>query len=543
MRIAYRYDDQDGHDARRRSASAVAVGLNGAIRCARTFRNLSAARLCEEAVRRGEGVLAASGALVCTTGAHTGRSPQDKYIVRDSSTAEQVWWGTVNRPLDPAYFEVLEADVANYFSGREAFVQECCAGADPEYRLPVRVVTDRAWHSLFARNLLIPRAADAPVDAQVTIVDASGFRCDPARHGTRSDVCVALHLARRLVIITGTGYAGEIKKSVFTLLNFLLPGQDVLPMHCSANVGRAGDVALFFGLSGTGKTTLSSDACRQLIGDDEHGWSERGVFNFEGGCYAKLIRLSREAEPQIFGATERFGAVLENVIVDDETRVPDFDDASITENTRGAYPLAFIDNHVPEARAGHPAAIVMLTADAFGVLPPIARLSPAQAMYHFLSGYTARVAGTERGVKDPSAVFSTCFAAPFLPLRPSVYARSLGQKIARHQSATWLVNTGWIGGPAGAGHRISIAHTRAIVAAALSGGLQRVAMRTDPVFGLEVPVSCPGVPDTALDPRRTWPDGTAYDAMARRLAAMFRDNFQGFAPDVSAEVGAAGPSA
>ena len=543
MRIAYRYDDQNGHHDPTHSAPVGAVGLNGAIRAARIFRNLSAARLCEEAVRRGEGILAASGALVCTTGTHTGRSPQDKYVVREPATEDQVWWGTVNRPLDPAHFEALEADIANYFSGREAFVQECCAGADPQYRLPVRVVTDRAWHSLFARNLLIPRAPDPLVDAQVTIVDASGFRCDPARHGTRSDVCVALHLARRLVIIAGTGYAGEIKKSVFTILNFLLPAHAVLPMHCSANVGPGGDVALFFGLSGTGKTTLSSDACRRLIGDDEHGWSERGIFNFEGGCYAKLIRLARDAEPQIFGATERFGAVLENVIVDAESRVPDFDDASITENTRGAYPLAFIDNHVREGRAGHPAAIVMLTADAFGVLPPVARLSPAQAMYHFLSGYTARVAGTERGVKEPSAAFSTCFAAPFLPLRPSVYARSLGRKIAKHQSATWLVNTGWIGGPAGTGHRISIAHTRAIVAAALSGALERVAMRTDPVFGLKVPVSCPGVPDTALDPRRSWPDGSAYDAQARRLAAMFHENFQSFAPDVSDEVRAAGPSA
>jgi phosphoenolpyruvate carboxykinase (ATP) len=504
---------------------------------------LSAARLCEEAVRRGEGILAATGALVCTTGAHTGRSAQDKFIVSDPATAEQVWWGTVNRQLDPEHFEVLEADVATYFAAREAFVHECSAGADPAYRLPVRVVTDRAWHGLFARNLLIPVGAESAVDMQATIVDASGFRCDPVRHGTRSDVCVALHLARRLVIIAGTGYAGEIKKAVFTLLNFLLPGQGVLPMHCSANVGADGDVALFFGLSGTGKTTLSSDPHRRLVGDDEHGWSDRGVFNFEGGCYAKLIRLSREAEPQIFGATGRFGAVLENVIVDAESREPDFDDASITENTRGAYPLGFIENHVPEARAGHPATVVMLTADAFGVLPPVARLSPAQAMYHFLSGYTARVAGTERGVTEPSATFSTCFAAPFLPLRPSVYARFLGQKIARHESATWLVNTGWLGGPAGTGHRISIAHTRAIVAAALSGALEGSSMRTDPVFGLTVPVSCPGVPDTALDPRRTWPDGTAYDAQARRLAAMFQDNFRGFEADVSAEVRAAGPAA
>jgi phosphoenolpyruvate carboxykinase (ATP) len=404
----------------------------------------------------------------------------------------------------------------------------------------VRVVTERAWHSLFARNLLVPGSAGSGHPA-FTVVDAPSFRADPARHGTASDVCIAISFERRLVIIGGTAYAGEIKKSVFTVLNYLLPSQGVLPMHCAANMGAAGDVSLFFGLSGTGKTTLSSDPERLLIGDDEHGWGPAGVFNFEGGCYAKLIRLSAQAEPQIHAATRRFGAVLENVVLDPITAEPDFEDASRTENTRGAYPIGFIEGHVPGGRGGHPRTIVMLTADAFGVMPPIARLSDAQAIYHFLSGYTARVAGTERGVTEPAATFSTCFGAPFLPRRPGVYASMLAQRLARHRPTVWLVNTGWTGGPCGVGRRIALAHTRALVRAAVSGALDGVPTVTDPVFGLLVPVACPHVPPELLRPRDTWPDSAAYDAQALRLAGMFRDNFEAFQADVSDDVRGAGP--
>jgi phosphoenolpyruvate carboxykinase (ATP) len=514
------------------------------IRPARSHWQLSSAQLYEEAIRRSEGALALTGPLVCLTGQHTGRSPKDKFIVRDPLTAGRVSWGDINHELTPSSLQALLSDVALYLRTRDAFVQDCHAGADPAYRIPIRVVTERAWHGLFARNLLISdQDADRQDREPFTIICVPGFRCDPARHGTRSDVCVALDFSRRLVVIAGTGYAGEIKKSVFTILNFLLPGLDVLPMHCAANVGRDGDVALFFGLSGTGKTTLSSDPGRGLIGDDEHGWSDAGVFNFEGGCYAKLIRLSPEAEPQIFGATQRFGAVLENVVLDVDRRIPDLDDASLTENTRGAYPLTFIENHVPGGRGGHPRTIVMLTADAFGVMPPVTRLSPAQAMYHFLSGYTARVAGTECGVAEPCATFSACFGAPFLPLPPVVYARLLGARIERHHCRTWLVNTGWTGGPYGVGHRMSIAHTRAIVSAALSGALDDVPTRVEPFFGLEVPVSCAGVPPELLDPGVTWPEPADYERQARMLAGMFRRNFAAFEDQVDAAVREAAPRA
>jgi phosphoenolpyruvate carboxykinase (ATP) len=507
------------------------------------YWNLPTARLYEEAVQRREGVLAAEGPLVCLTGQHTGRSPKDKFIVEEPSSRERIWWGP-NRPLSEAHFAALERDLQAYLRGRDVFVQDCHGCADPEYRLPVRVITQYAWHSLFARNLLLTESDPvrrASQEPQFTIIDAPGFKADPRRHGTNGDVCIALHFGRRLVLIAGTSYAGEIKKSVFTLLNYLLPMRDVLPMHCSANVGTDDDVALFFGLSGTGKTTLSSDPSRRLIGDDEHGWSDKGIFNFEGGCYAKMIRLSAEAEPQIFATTHRFGTVLENVVLDAETRTPDFNDPSLTENTRGAYPVTFIDNHVPSGTAGHPANIVMLTADAFGVMPPIARLTAEQAMYHFLSGYTARVAGTEKGVTEPTAAFSTCFGAPFLPLRPGVYASALGRNIARHNVRVWLVNTGWTGGPYGTGRRMSIAHTRAIITAALAGQLDRVPSRTDPIFGLAMPASCPGVPAEVLNPRATWSDPAAYDAQARKLAAMFEENFKAFAADVAPEVVAAGP--
>jgi phosphoenolpyruvate carboxykinase (ATP) len=508
-----------------------------------TRANAGAAELSEEAIRRGEAHLTSHGALVCTTGPHTGRSPKDKFIVREPSSDEHIWWGSVNRPIGDAQFSAVAREMAAYLRRRDVFVQDAMAGADPRFQLLVRVVTERAWHSLFAQNLLIPleRGRRSSFRPELTVVDAPGFAADPSRHGTNSGVCILVHLGRRLVLIGGTSYAGEIKKSVFTVLNYLLPSRNVLPMHCSANIGRDGDVALFFGLSGTGKTTLSSDPRRLLIGDDEHGWSDRGVFNFEGGCYAKLIRLSAQAEPQIYDATRRFGTVLENVVLDPATREPDFDDGSLTENTRAAYPLRFVSQRVPDSSGGHPSTVVLLTADAFGVMPPIARLSVPQAVYHFLSGYTARVAGTERGVTEPTATFSACFGAPFLPRRPAVYAHMLAQRLTRHAPRVFLVNTGWTGGPCGVGRRISIAHTRALVDQALSGALDAVETRTDPVFGIEVPVECPGIPMGVLRPRECWTDGSAYDAQAARLATMFRDNFQSFAADVSPEVLASGP--
>jgi phosphoenolpyruvate carboxykinase (ATP) len=412
------------------------------------------------------------------------------------------------------------------------------------YRLPVRVINEFAWHNLFCKNLFIddPAAAAAAAPA-FTIIDSPSFKADPARHGSSSEVMIALNFAKKLVLIAGSSYAGEMKKSIFSVLNYLLPLQNVLSMHCSANVGQDGDTALFFGLSGTGKTTLSSDPDRMLIGDDEHGWSDRGVFNFEGGCYAKTIRLSAEAEPQIYATTRRFGTVLENVVVDEATRELNLDDDRYTENTRAAYPISFVDNAVPSGQGGHPRNVVMLTADAFGVLPPISRLTPEAAMYHFLSGYTAKVAGTEKGVTEPKATFSTCFGAPFLPLDPSRYARMLGEKIARHDARVWLLNTGWTGGPYGVGSRMKIGYTRAMIRAVLSGALDTVTFEKDPVFNLDIPTSCPGVPDRVLTPRGTWGDGGAYDAQAAKLARMFVENFKTFEQGVSADVLAAGPNA
>jgi phosphoenolpyruvate carboxykinase (ATP) len=512
------------------------------IRTDRVRWNLAAAALYEEAIRRHEGVIAAEGPLVCRTGQHTGRSPNDKFVVREPSSAADIAWGKVNRPMDAAHFDLLQAELLASLSSREVYVLDCYAGADPEYRLPVRVITEYAWHNLFCRNLFIadPAAAEA-ASPQFTVIDSPSFKADPARHGTNSDVVIAVHFAKRLVLIGGTSYAGEMKKSIFTVLNYVLPMKSVLSMHCSANVGPAGDVALFFGLSGTGKTTLSSDPGRALIGDDEHGWSDRGVFNFEGGCYAKTIRLSAEAEPQIYATTRRFGTVLENVALDPETRVLDLDDDRLTENTRAAYPISFIENSVPSGQAGHPKNVVMLTADAFGVLPPISRLTPAGAMFHFLSGYTAKVAGTEKGVTEPKATFSTCFGAPFLPLPPGRYAAMLGEKIARHGARVWLVNTGWTGGPYGIGQRMKIGYTRAMIRAALSGALDGVGYTRDPLFNLDVPSACPDVPADVLQPRGTWSDPAACDAQARRLAAMFRENFAAFADSVGDEVKAAGP--
>jgi phosphoenolpyruvate carboxykinase (ATP) len=466
-------------------------------------------------------------------------------MVKEPSSEGHIAWGKVNRPIELAQFDVLKREMLAHLAERELFVQDLYAGADPKYRLPVRFVQEFAWHNLFVRNLFIvpPKDDLANFTPQFTVITAPNFHAQPERHGTRSDVAVVVNVASREVLIAGTSYAGENKKSIFTVLNYLLPLQGVLSMHCSANIGVNGDSALFFGLSGTGKTTLSSDPNRQLIGDDEHGWSDAGIFNFEGGCYAKMIRLSKEAEPQIYATTRRFGTVLENVVMDLDTRRLNLDDASLTENTRGAYPIDFIDNAVPSGMGGHPTNIVMLTADAFGVLPPIARLSAEGAMYHFLSGYTAKVAGTEKGVKDPSATFSTCFGAPFLPLSPNVYARGLGERIARHKAHVWLVNTGWTGGAFGVGSRMKIAHTRAMINAALSGALANVDYRRHPVFNLEMPASCPGVPSDVLDPRSTWADKTAYDAQAKKLAGMFTENFKTFEAQVDPTVVAAGPKA
>jgi phosphoenolpyruvate carboxykinase (ATP) len=518
------------------------------LRVVQAQRNLAAPRLYEEAIRRAEGVIADGGALVCRTGQHTGRSPNDKFIVRDAESAAHVAWGKVNQPLEPAQFDALAQDLFAAVESKgvkDVFVLDAYAGADPAYRLPIRVITEYAWHNLFARNLFIPEtdpAKQATHAPQFTVVCIPSFQADPVRHGTRSGVFIVISFEKRLVLIGGTSYAGEIKKSIFSVMNYLLPLQRVLSMHCSANIGRDGDVALFFGLSGTGKTTLSSDPARRLIGDDEHGWSDRGVFNIEGGCYAKTIKLSRELEPQIYATTQRFGTVLENVVIDPVTRGLDFDSALFTENTRAAYPIAFIDNHVPDGLGGHPRHIVMLTADAFGVLPPIARLSPDAAMYHFLSGYTAKVAGTEKGVTEPKATFSTCFGAPFLPLAPQTYAALLGEKIARHQVQVWLVNTGWTGGPYGVGQRISLAHTRTLINAALSGQIREDAtFRIDTRFNLSVPMAVPGVPTSLLNPRETWGDGEAYDEQAARQAQMFVDNFKAFESSVDPAVRAAGP--
>ena len=517
----------------------------GILRSGRVHWNQSPAALYEEALRRGEGILGSEGPLVCRTGQHTGRSPNDKFIVREPSSERHVHWGAVNRPMEEAQFDALHRDLMAAIQGRELFVLDAWAGADPAYRLPIRVVTQFAWHGLFARNMFLPeddpkrRATHRP---EFTVIDVPDFKADPASHGTRSDVFIAVHFGRKLVLIGGTHYAGEIKKSIFTILNYALPLQGVMPMHCSANIGVDGDAALFFGLSGTGKTTLSSDPARRLIGDDEHGWSDTGVFNFEGGCYAKVIKLSEEAEPQIYATTRRFGTILENVVVDPETRALDLDDASLTENTRGSYPIRFIDNAELSGLGAHPKTVIMLTADAYGVLPPISRLSADGAMYHFLSGYTARVAGTEKGVTEPKATFSTCFGAPFLPLNPNVYARMLGEKIAKHGARVWLVNTGWTGGPYGVGHRIKIGHTRAMIAAALTGQLDGVRYVRHPVFNIDVPATCPGVSDSVLDPRSTWPDPAQYDQQAARLATMFIDNFTTFDKDVAPSVKAAGPT-
>ncbi len=505
--------------------------------------NLTAPALYEHAVRRREALIAEGGPIVARTGHHTGRSPQDKFIVREPSSEERIWWGKHNRAIEPGAFDRLHRRMLAWLRGKELFVQDLFVGADPRYRRAVRVITEYAWHSLFARTMFIvpDEAALAQHVPEFAIIDAPGFHADPEEEATRTEVFILMNLAKKIVLIGGTEYAGEIKKSVFTLMNYLLPLQDVLPMHCSANVGPGGDSALFFGLSGTGKTTLSSDPERTLIGDDEHGWSDRGIFNFEGGCYAKTIRLSAEGEPEIYRTTRMFGTILENVVIDPVTRVLDLDDESLTENTRAAYPLPFIPNASTSGIAGHPRSIVFLTADAFGVMPPISRLSPEQAMYHFLSGYTAKVAGTEKGVTGSQATFSPCFGAPFMALRPTVYADLLGKRIAQHGTAVWLVNTGWIGGAAGDVPRITLTHTRAMVRSALAGALNNGPMNADPVFGVRVPAQVPGVPSEILQPRAAWRDPAVYQATAKNLARMFGQAFGEFAADVPAAVRAAGP--
>jgi len=512
----------------------------------RVFWNLPVEALYEEAVFRNEGHIVEGGALLVNTGQHTARAAADKFIVREESTEERIWWGEYNRPFAADKFNELLARVQSYLIGEELFVQDCYAGADPHYRLPIRVITEKAWHSLFARNMFLPvqtREEARTFVPEFTILALTGFKCDPRIDGTRTETAILLNYGERLAIVANSAYAGEIKKSVFTILNFLLPNEGVLAMHCSANVGKAGDVALFFGLSGTGKTTLSADPNRRLIGDDEHGWSDNGVFNFEGGCYAKVIRLSAEHEPQIWAAIHRYGAILENVVYDLTTRRVDLNDDRITENTRASYPLEFIPNVVPEKMTRtHPKNVVFLTCDASGVLPPIARLSPAQAMYHFISGYTSKIAGTEIGLGiEPQITFSTCFGAPFMVHHPSVYAELLRQKMARHGCTCWLVNTGWTGGPFGVGKRISIRHTRNLLNAALDGRLSDVKYRKDKLFGFEVPTSCPDVPPEVLDPASSWGNKDEYWKKYDALAARFIENFKLFAAGCADEVVQAGP--
>ena len=506
--------------------------------------NFGAPALYEDAVRRSEGLIAQGGPLVVRTGHHTGRSVNDKFIVREPGSERNIAWGPINRPISQEQFANLHRRLLSYLQGRDIFVQDLYAGADAKYRLPVRVITEYAWHSLFIRNMLIrPQEADlAEFNPGFTIICAPRFHAVPEVDGTRTECFILVNFAERLVLIGGTSYAGEMKKSVFSILNYLLPEKNVLPMHCSVNFGPKDDAAIFFGLSGTGKTTLSADAKRTLVGDDEHGWSDRGLFNFEGGCYAKVIKLSAKAEPEIYATTRSFGTVLENVMIDSDARTLDLDDAQLTENTRACYPIDFIPNASVSGTIGHPKNVIMLTADAFGVLPPIAKLTPEQAMYHFLSGYTAKVAGTEKGLgSEPQATFSTCFGAPFMPRHPSVYAKMLGEKIAAHKTTCWLVNTGWTGGAYGTGYRMPIAHTRALVNAALDGNLEKVSTAKDPNFGLAVPTACPDVPSEVLNPRNTWKDKGAYDAKARELAGRFNDNFVQFEGYVDAEVKAAAP--
>jgi len=519
------------HRASAARESSVGLETQGLSPRGEVFWNLIAPELFQAAARRGEGEFADMGPFVAVTSPHTGRSPNDKFVVREPGSENDVDWGKVNQSLPVEKYERLLADVRRHLSdARQLFVQDLYCGADLAYRLSVRYVSPSAWHMAFVRNMFIrPELSDLPTfEPNFTVLHAPEFQATPLVHGTRSGTFIVLNLAARTVLIGGTRYAGELKKAMFTVMNYLLPKQGVLSMHCSANVGKGGDTALFFGLSGTGKTTLSADPERGLVGDDEHGWSKDGIFNFEGGCYAKVINLSPENEPDIYRTTQMFGTVLENVVLDPATKKVRFADQSITENTRASYPLHYIRNHVPGGRAGHPKNVVFLTADAFGVLPPISRLTPQQAMYYFLSGYTAKVAGTERGVTEPQATFSACFGAVFLVWHSTRYAEMLGKLLEQHKSNVWLINTGWSGGAYGTGRRIKLAHTRAMVTAALGGSLDAVKTEPDPVFGLGIPLEVRDVPSEVLHPRRTWSDPAAYDAQARKLAEMFRKNFERF---------------
>ncbi len=499
--------------------------------------------LYEYAVKNDEAKLGNNGQLVVLTGKHTGRSPNDKFIVKNAETENKVWWGKVNVPIDEDKFEQLFFKIKGYLQHKEIFIQDVFAGTDEKFRLPVRIITDNAWQSVFVRNLFVlPTKEELETHTPgFTVIAVPSFEANAEEDGVNSETAILVNFEKKLVLIAGSSYAGEIKKSVFTVMNYLLPQQNVMPMHCSANMGENGDVAVLFGLSGTGKTTLSADPKRKLIGDDEHGWSDEGVFNFEGGCYAKVIRLSAEAEPDIYATTKMFGTVLENVEIDPETRTPDLDSAKYTENTRAAYPIEYIRNIVPEGKGGHAKNVIMLTADAFGVLPPISKLTPEQAMYHFISGYTAKVAGTEKGITEPVATFSACFGAPFMPMHPSVYAKLLGERIKKHNAQCWLINTGWSGGPYGVGERMKIKYTRAMLNAALEGKLDDVETVEDPIFGLHIPTKVDGVPDEVLIPRNTWADKEEYDKTAKKLAQMFIDNFKQFEEGTDEEIINAGP--
>ena len=527
-------------------ASDYKLKNHGLVHLDRVFWNLPTPALCEEAVFRGEGHLSHGGPFLVHTGQHTARAAADKFIVREHSTENKIWWGQYNRPMSPEKFDNLFARLQSFLQGEELFVQDCYAGADPSYRLAVRVITDKAWQSHFARNMLInvnSRDEHKSFVPEFTVIAAPSFKVDPRIDGTRTETAICINFAQKLAIICNSSYGGEIKKGIFTVLNFLLPLEGVMAMHCSANVGDDNDVALFFGLSGTGKTTLSADPKRRLIGDDEHGWSDDGVFNFEGGCYAKVIRLSAEHEPQIYACTHRFGTILENVIYDPGSRRIDLDDDILTENTRASYPLEFIPNVMPEKMArAHPKNVIFLTCDATGVLPPIARLSQDQAMYHFISGYTSKIAGTEIGLGiEPEIAFSACFGAPFMVHHPFEYARLLSQKMAKHGTQPWLVNTGWTGGKFGVGKRFSIHHTRALLNAALDGSLNDVKFRKDKIFGFEVPTHCPGVPEDVLDPASTWGNKDEYWRSYDALASRYIENFKLFKEGCAAEVIAAGP--
>lgn len=519
------------------SLEAVGLRPDGEV-----YYNLTPAELYEHAIKNGEASLTDAGAIRVLTGKFTGRSPKDKFIVDTSSVHDTIWWGDINQPVSEATFDHLHQKVVDYLNARDLYMVDAFAGADPTHRMPVRIVSEAAYHALFSWNMFV-RATDeelADHEPSFTVLAAPHLQADPALDGTRTPTFIGVNFDQRVIIIIGTLYSGEVKKGIFSVLNYLLPQKDVLPMHCSANMGPDGGTAVFFGLSGTGKTTLSADASRTLIGDDEHGWGDDGVFNFEGGCYAKTINLSAENEPEIYQTTQRFGTILENVVLD-ENRRPDFDDVSLTQNTRCSYPLHYIPNASESGQGGHPTNILFLTADAFGILPPISQLTPEQAMYHFISGYTAKVAGTERGITEPQATFSACFGAPFMPLHPMAYAELLAEKIRAHGSKVWLVNTGWSGGAYGTGSRIKLQYTRRMVNAALNGELDDVAYTAEPFFGLRVPTTINGVPDEILLPRQTWADKEDYDCKARELAAMFKRNFATFEDRATPEVIQAGP--